>query len=196
MKFVRVISLGQACDTAFHIRRVLGQPEAYPFDWLVTPFDAVVGLLERRFDGFLDPAQLKGRPKGVLCRRFGIRFLHDWKSAADPMQEYPEIKAKYDRRIARFLEAMETGGPILFIRSCQYADGDVVDAPRAARLHETLSRSFPAVDVHLIAHNPVDAGIPPALAERCSVLPMRQPAVWNWRGDFEAWDELLAMATG
>lgn len=192
MRFAKVISLGTACDAAFHIRRHFGQEEAYPFDWLVTPFDALLHLIETGFEGFLDPAMLQARTKDVRCRRSGIRFLHDWHDLADPMAEYPAIKAKYDRRIARFLAAMEQGGSVLFIRSCKAGPTQLMDPARAIRLQAALARAYPKVAASLVALNPEDAGIPAWSEGPCRLVTLRQPALPDWRGDADAWDAFFA----
>ncbi len=83
----KIISLGRACDIAFHIRRCFGQEEAYPFDWLITPVEALTTLVRTDFDGFLDPASLFARPKGVLDRRLGIHFRHDWSQPSALAEE-------------------------------------------------------------------------------------------------------------
>jgi hypothetical protein len=51
---------------------------------------------------------------------YNIYFNHDFKTdknTVDNLAAYPEVKEKYNRRIARFLEKVETCQRILFIRT-------------------------------------------------------------------------------
>src|SRR3954467_10542477 len=45
MTFRRILSLGSACEPAWHLRRTGRYHSKSPFDWLVTPWDSMVRVL-------------------------------------------------------------------------------------------------------------------------------------------------------
>ena len=189
--YAKIISLGQACDAANQIRRIFDQTEAYPFDWLVTPYDGLVAMIERRFADFLDEGNLEVERRGVLDTRYKVRLLHDFKDKHAFRQTLPEVKAKYLRRIERFDAILGAGGPILFVRSQQYDDADVVDEGRARRLLALLRRTFPDTPIDLLVQNPTAAGIPEVIEGGLWLLRLDPPDPFNWKGDPVGWETLF-----
>ncbi len=49
MSFSHVISLGAACAPAWQIRNFTEQETAFPFDWLVLPFNSLLEILRNDF---------------------------------------------------------------------------------------------------------------------------------------------------
>src|SRR3954467_14056898 len=64
----RLISLGNFCQTAYQLRRITGDERASFFDWLVTPADALVRVLEADFAGVFEPANLALTEDGTGVR--------------------------------------------------------------------------------------------------------------------------------
>ena len=120
------IPLGSNCDVSHWLRKRNFRQNAYPFDWNVTPLASACDLLESDFAAFFEPENLvcldpvprllfdEGDATvlkvseeiitPVVCRRHGMLFPHDFSKAGGA--EFPVIREKYARRIARFREAL------------------------------------------------------------------------------------------
>jgi Putative papain-like cysteine peptidase (DUF1796) len=64
--FTEYVSLGNNCEGAFQIRRVLGRDNSSFFSWNVTPLPALESLLRTRFAGVLQPDNLTSHLDGSL----------------------------------------------------------------------------------------------------------------------------------
>ena len=132
------ISLGNSCAGALNLRNLGIRHVAFPFDWIVSPFEAIYNVLNDDFRYFLD--DLRPRPdQGGLIDHYGFHFTHDWPNNHSPqVQIYnedllpngtifgswkdaiPAVKQKYQRRIDRFRHACTSGEKIFFIRFEEY----------------------------------------------------------------------------
>src|SRR4029079_14585508 len=78
-----IISLGFYCQVASQLRIHGLRYEAFPFDWLVCHFEALIVLIENHFKDFLNPEYLQfvttEKEKYILNAFYGIKFLHDFK---------------------------------------------------------------------------------------------------------------------
>jgi hypothetical protein len=63
-KFDHYMSLGNNCEIAFNLRRVLHKDISYYFNWLVTPIDGLIGILSSDFKDHFNKENLlyKGNP--------------------------------------------------------------------------------------------------------------------------------------
>lgn len=105
-----LISLGSYCRNRFQIKRYLGalnlvDPGPYPFDMMVTPFDALRRMLAPDFDPatILCPGTTRIGPWGkVFCESSGLVFFHGF-----PAQTVETIYGAQvpDRLDHRFTEA-------------------------------------------------------------------------------------------
>lgn len=113
---IEVISLGYRCQVALHLRFNDLRRAAYPFDWLITPFESLYSLLENDFDGFLDEENIELRLdfpyeddggyfsagySHVWESRYNVLFGHDFLPfTKDFLKSYEKIREKYERRMA------------------------------------------------------------------------------------------------
>ncbi|MGQ9369013.1 DUF1796 family putative cysteine peptidase [Azospirillum sp. ST 5-10] len=162
MMFDRIVSLGGNCAVAWHLRRHFGFDRAYPFDWWVTPFSAVLSCLRTEFSELFKDIERSEDRKTVLCKRYGIRHHHDFPRGQDGLitddwRNYiSEAKEKYQKLCSRFFQH-DAGDKILFVRqhgsispnaADQRASGDAID------LLDILQQSFPAALVSLLFVDP------------------------------------------
>jgi hypothetical protein len=125
------LSIGFDCTVAYWLRDRKLRRDAYPLDWVVIPVSTALTLLDNRFEGFLDPANLtfldqekrmlfdeaEGGLKAsvdlitpVVCRRYGILFPHDFSAAGKA--DLPAVQQKYNRRIERLLKTLHVAESI------------------------------------------------------------------------------------
>lgn len=145
------ISLGIRCDSAIQLRTHLSRhyhlrDNAYPFDWVISPFDSLYKCLEEDFKNFLRSDSLIIYDQvfgltGVMDTYYGLQFIHDFPITIIPdlyiseleanppymglvvpkLLDYLEaIKEKYARRIKRFREALLGTNEIFYNVSCLF----------------------------------------------------------------------------
>lgn len=105
MQYDEYISLGSDCEGGFQIRRILGQDSSNYFNWNVTPLLALQQVLENRFDGVLQQANISVHGDGGLLNdhRYDYKF-HSPFDRPD-YESDPEWEAKFQdhREKSRYL---------------------------------------------------------------------------------------------
>ena len=116
-EFKNFISLGYFCEVAEDLEKMGLRNTSSPFDWCITDFSKNIELIENRFEGFMNYdnlAQSIDDRNHYEDTRYHDFFFHDFTKYKPLSQQYDVVKAKYDRRIKRFLKNIES--PTLFIR--------------------------------------------------------------------------------
>jgi len=130
------IPLGMNCAPAHTLRKLGLRKSALPLDWNVTPISAAIDLIENNFEGFLDEENLSFLPStprllfnevGIelemkndiitpaYCKRYNILFPHDYPE--NHIQSIHLVKQKYNRRITKFRELLNSSKQLIFIHS-------------------------------------------------------------------------------
>lgn len=122
-----IFSLGNLCLAAIQLRKNNLRPFSGVLDWVGShSLPDVNRLLQNRFFGFMELPNLTvvGHASELdllVCdNAYQIYFNHDFKTNKNTVSHlaaYPEVKEKYNRRVERFLEKMNTSQRILFIRT-------------------------------------------------------------------------------
>jgi hypothetical protein len=83
--FDLVFSAGPYCRSAFHLRRLFNQSQAFPFDWWVTPASSLLRMLhpDYRFKLSAADVHLTQAAQVVFNSRDLILHLHDFERTAD-----------------------------------------------------------------------------------------------------------------
>lgn len=116
-KYQHVISLGHFCAVASELERLGYRDASLPFDWLITPIESVIYMIETNFHDFLVLDNLKRDDKRkyiIKDTKYNIAFYHDYKPNQAIETQHDFVKAKYDRRIKRFYDYITE--KTLFIR--------------------------------------------------------------------------------
>lgn len=114
-----VFSLGSNCLPGMEMKAHGLRKFAGPIDWMGTPvLPQISRMLRNRFQGMLVYPNLvlvnqaSDELYNVLDREYELYMNHDFythNNFPPHFAAFPEIKAKYDRRIARFLQYVESG---------------------------------------------------------------------------------------
>lgn len=122
-----IFSLGDLCLSSIQLENNNLRPYAGVLDWLASPnMDDVCQLLSNRFAGFMELENLRiggATDTGMIWVTDDAYYMissHDFeadKNSLTHLATYPEVKAKYDRRIQRFLNKISTCQRILFVRT-------------------------------------------------------------------------------
>lgn len=118
-----IISIGQACSCTESLRARNLQKFSYPLDWLygatfLERVDLVASHFNRFFekDDFKFVERLDNHPFDIYQNTFnGLVFNHDFPKNVPLELSFPELKAKYDRRINRLLDTINTSQNVLFV---------------------------------------------------------------------------------
>ena len=157
-KFDMAFSMGFSCGGTMALRRAGLQHVSYPLDWIGAP--GVVKsaqMVASGFAGWFEKADLRlVAVRGGSCQnnvyqnertRFG--FPHDFPRFFRFEEQFDATKAKYDRRIARFLADLDRAKSALVVYverpiSPRVTDGELAEAKRI------LAGKFPEVAFELV----------------------------------------------
>lgn len=126
-KFNLVISIGEDCACTSYLRRCNLQNCSYPFDWLTKAnFMTRIDLIVNDFQRFLemeDLVSIEKKRDTYNGRRFDLyentynkfHFYHDFPIGVPLEKSFDDINKKYQRRIKRLYDKIETSESILFV---------------------------------------------------------------------------------
>lgn len=129
LRFDHIISLGSDCDVALQLRRRGWLHTPSVFDWLITPWDAMMLVLAEEGARLATRFTSSHGGKGVACAEYGLVYWHEFPRGNDgfPIVSPDQCKATLDKlhhKLARMRAACQPGDCVLFIRS-----GVITDAP-------------------------------------------------------------------
>jgi hypothetical protein len=164
----RVISIGSNCEVTWNIRHHFKTGKAYPFDWWMTPFHALLDVLDARFSGLFEPSNLSvPADRGtVVDTRFNLMYHHDFARdedgriiVGDLEKQLTDLRKKYARRADRFVNELD-GKKVLFVRNrCgndpAYLNGDYGDLQpdQCMQIQRALAALLPRTQFDLFATN-------------------------------------------
>lgn len=177
-RFDFVYGLGSGCS-CWRILRERGlQFASFALDWVGCPgwvdgegFLKVTDLVVGGFAHWFEEGNL------VRCRRFdsprhdaycdqatGLVFAHDFLRGDDLHAHYPEVAAKYARRIARFNARMAASRKVLLVWIADPRDVGRIPESDVRSAREAFCRRYPGVAFHFLVTSCVP-GIRPESAE-------------------------------
>jgi tetratricopeptide (TPR) repeat protein len=145
-----LIGLGFRCDVAFQLRMHGSENVAHFFDWLATPVEGVVKIIEADFDVF-HPDHLvlltDHSPHSVADKLTGVNFYHQFPLFAGHMQPdfllfYDSFIKKFQHLANRFRTYLRTK-PVTLVRLG-------ITHEQALRLEEVVLARFPGADVRFL----------------------------------------------
>jgi len=171
-RYEKAVSVGVSCQPAKQIRTLLGQTEAYFFDWLISPLPAVLCALENNFSNILQPGNLSYTDDRRIRLRDaanGLEYQHDFpadRDNPDPLLRdviLPDFAShaavardKYARRLQRTNAVIESGTPVLIVRYVN-ARSDLETGNRRA-LVDALHRRYPGASLGFLWASPLVSG--------------------------------------
>lgn len=154
-EFDIVISFGENCGAALHMRGAGLKTCAFPFDWITgVGFEQRLELIENSFQGFLEkenmcPIEAKRKFAHAAFKDTytGFLFYHDFSLDIPFEKDFPEVKNKYNRRIARLYHKVEESPKVLFV---WFGLNSTVSVQRLMEGRDRLARFFHK-EVYLLA---------------------------------------------
>lgn len=113
MENIEYISLGPDCNSSIAVRNLQLRKNAYPFDWVVAPANAIISILENDFSGYHTNVHMNWN--GWVKNQYEIEFPNDFTKECgdDWVNQHPAMIEKYDRRIQRFRDLMNAENPLV-----------------------------------------------------------------------------------
>lgn len=141
------IGLGNFCAVSYSLQALDLKNKSYPFDWLRSPMDGVIHLLDTDFEDFLTfalamPSPVSGETTTYTQTRWGGSFWHH-----EP--EAPQTAMDFTRRIERLL-GLTNDVPAWKRRVFVRAVNSTRELDDAERLFSTLRRKLPHCDIKLL----------------------------------------------
>lgn len=163
-----VASIGEDCACAMYLRRHGLRDCSSPMDWVFkASFGMRIDLICSNFAHFMEKdsfrrcdttgARLADRRNDPYENvETGFWFVHDFPLGVPLDESFPAVKAKYDRRIGRFMRRAASSRNVLFVWWSK--DKRILDDQlREAR--NRIAACFPSTNVHLLAfENDLSAG--------------------------------------
>ncbi len=146
-RFSKVISLGPSCETAYQLRQIVEQEEAYVFDWVIAQAGSVARAIATDFSEIVRARNLSlsGNPSHpfVVDALTHIEFHHDFRNDDTFLETLPDVQQKYDYLIARTRKLLRSDAAILFIHQNGTRDD-------ARHLEAVIADRYPALDFELL----------------------------------------------
>jgi hypothetical protein len=176
------VSIGYDCSTASVLRGLGLRPAALPFDWVESNVDALEKCIGDRFAHYHKGLRFN-HSKTRLIDTYGFQFPHDYPTIDSQntevgecnfgesgkeivenwMDYYDVVKAKYDRRIERFVSIFLDTRPVIVL--CRYSPSNVLRIQRLlmntfqkkniyfVNAYETMYETANIINIHPEIHN-------------------------------------------
>lgn len=160
-----IISLGFNCTPATNIQKNNLRTFAFPFDWMGCSLEGLCALFESDFKDFLNPAYLykKAGSNIIINKKYNLGFWHDFPSdgpngiVPNWAEAIPDIALKYQRRIDRLYEALNSDRTIYLFRSaCSRhwpLNSCLQTKEMVIKLRDILHNKFPKANFTLVVIN-------------------------------------------
>lgn len=184
-----IINLGGDCQITYQLYTHGLRQYALPFDTLITPYQALRDMLKNSFEDFMEPdnfefIQSDNGEKYILDKKYGSRWIHDFKMQEDFLKDYEEIATKYVRRIDRLMNLIFTSEYPIFIRKR-------ISKEQAIELRSILSLLREGRPFLLVVLDGTQEIASDWQCESIHNYYLRQPEPYSWKGDPEAWKEIF-----
>ena len=121
MENYNFITLGIDCQPTIALKELNLRKYALPFDWLTSTVNVIVECIKDDFKFFHQELNIDSN--NVLCDKYGFGFMHDYPSKneheQDPVDNWmdynTDVITKYERRIKRFNDILNSETPIIAI---------------------------------------------------------------------------------
>jgi len=171
-KYDFIFGTGGSCRCSMGLREAGLQLLSFPYDW--NPGPDFVCRCEYLADGFpnwidrdlLELTNPEEKENHLHYRnvKTGFTFIHDFHAKHIFDEQYPLVKERYERRIARFFNQIERSSKILVIWVNVVDDPYQLDVIGAAKGREFLRCRWPNKQIDVLVMN-YKEGIPFAQAE-------------------------------
>lgn len=141
------IGIGGWCGTAFGLKGSNLRTHSLPFDWVRSKFEGIIDCLDNNFNNFLPKtyeSEKIGKNKIGVHRGRLFSFYHD------DFDNHLEIEIeKYERRIDRFQQFLQSDEKITFIRTTVTEDY-MNEINLSDTFHAAMNKNYPNTEYRLV----------------------------------------------
>ena len=163
-KYDFIFGIGRACACSQSLRLAGLQLLSLPWDWLATTtkpdcpdLRMRLGIIESGFSDWLREEDLEfisdhadnGKDQ-YRNRRYPITYLHDFPRGVPLHESFPAVKAKYDRRVARFQRLMAESKSSVLAVCMDSPVADMADVAACREAQRRLQALYPHVKVDFL----------------------------------------------
>lgn len=158
-----VIPTGYQCFTAAVLVDLKMRYTAYPFDWMVSPLDAMVTAFDERLRRIL-PDDIAGSiipdhriaPLHNVVNEYGNRLSHLLNPHISIPDQLESARLQMDRRVKRLLTVLDGAEPTLLIGLYQKGIETWFSLELARKLAATIANRYPQLHFQLVylVHHP------------------------------------------
>lgn len=155
-------SVGSACGCTVHLKNMCMRRTSGPFDWVLDDFEGNTNDILADFENYLNeedlvytedwtPAEKQVEHWHYRNMRNNKLIIHDFAVGVPLHDAFPEVKERYERRIARFKQNLATKDVLLVYFSLTYPTRDEVALEQCRKVCEKYGRK---IHFLLIEHDP------------------------------------------
>ena len=212
VRFDDILSLGSDCEVSLQLRRMQIAHTPSVFDWLITPWDALIRVLHDGGTHLCNRIYPGYNGAGAVCGTYELVYWHEFARDGSgkvcvTRQAAQSVQDKLRHKIDRMRRVMESDKTVLFVRAGiatdapgdRYGFGQAFPAHRLNDFTALVSRLFPGLRFsllfieyagrdRLVGHAPLD----PRIVHHQMTCP-RDPATGRHaKPDDAEWDGLFA----
>ncbi len=189
MRYSKIISLGFDCQPAHYIRELSKQTEAYPFDWLITPAEALTNLIEHGPESlFYDSSQFEDlqdkRASHAIIKHkgLGVVFFHDFPPNQG-LGAFAQVQSKYRHLHSNWHKILSTRLSVLFVRHQATKD-------QAMAIQQAIRKQYPGIVFDVLVVNEGESDKDPW---NLTGIINRNigPTGSDWHGDVAGWTDIF-----
>lgn len=146
------VSLGENCEAAFNFRRILGKDISYYFNWLVTPLDSLIDIIENDFKDDFEIGNLYHKNNQIIMitdKRYNISHHSPFKeiegqlSGSDFETIYKNHKDKLSLFKKRFRALAQSKLFVLYFIKAGELTGTTNVRIKCAKLRDIMLNHYP-----------------------------------------------------
>ena len=147
-RYSKLVSLGPSCETAYQIRQIVQQEEAYVFDWIIAPATSIARAIATDFTEIVYAPSLylacRGNERFIADTLTNIEYHHDFVNNDSFLESIASVQDKYDYLISRTRALLDSNASVLFL----HQNGT---SQEAYHLEAVLSKKHPNLDFDILA---------------------------------------------
>jgi hypothetical protein len=211
--FDHLISLGSDCDVSLHLRRTGRLQTPSVFDWLVTPWDAMMGVLCDHGERLATDIHTVNDGNAAACGAYGLLYWHEFKRNAHWQVEITphaiaQTRQKLLHKMARLRALCASNRRVLFIRAGigtdapgdRFGNGAVFRVREMDRCAQIIAGLYPALQFCLLVidykgRDCLDGASAhdPRVLRYTLNLPPETPASGRQHASNADWDAMLSL---
>ena len=160
-KYDFIFPIGEACCVAHNLKKYKLRLFSNPFDWTGgRAFEELFDCFLHDFEHFCDQEDIVFYERNPAVnphydiyqnKRNKFWFPHDFPIGCDYAEYYPQVRAKYDKRIARLLEKIKSSQRVLLLHiELPETKKKLITEERLIELIAAINEKYPATRIDIL----------------------------------------------